>query len=88
MVYVLGYENLTGEKVDYIESYDFNNSNPITIELLDDDREKFVKKLEECEDNIKNSNYPKATELRVPKAKAFCKELKCDYYQDCHPTER
>ncbi len=88
MVYVLGYENLTGEKVDYIESYDFNNSNPITIELLDDDRDKFVKKLEECEDNIKNSNYPKATELRVPKAKTFCKELKCDYYQDCHPTER
>lgn len=49
MVYVLGYESLTGEKVDYIESYDFNNSNPITIELVDEDRERFVEKLEECE---------------------------------------
>ena len=88
MVYVLGYENLTGEKVDYIESYDFNNSNPITIELIDNDREKFVKKLAECEDNIKKSNYPKATELRVPKTAAFCKESKCEYYDDCHPTGR
>lgn len=88
MVYVLGYESLTGEKVDYIESYDFNNSNPITIELVDEDRERFVEKLEECEKNIKNSNYPKATELDVAKTVAFCKELKCDYYYDCHPTER
>lgn len=88
MVYVLGYESLTGEKVDYIESYDFNNSNPITIELVDGDRKRFIEKLEECEKNIKKSNYPKATELDVPKTAAFCKELKCDYYYDCHPTER
>ena len=45
MVYVLGYESLTGEKVDYIESYDFNNSNPITIELVDGDRKRFVDKV-------------------------------------------
>lgn len=88
MVYVLGYESLTGEKVDYIESYDFNNSNPTTIELANGDRKRFIEKLEECEKNIKKSNYPKVTELTNPRTKAFCKELKCDYYYDCHPTER
>ena len=88
MVYVLGYESLTGETVDYIESYDFNNSNPITIAVMDSDKEKFVKKLEACEENIKTSNYPKAIEGNTPKNATFCKELKCDYYNDCHYQQR
>lgn len=88
MVYVLGYESLTGETVDYIESYDFNNSNPITIAVMDADKEKFIKKLEACEESIKTSNYPKAIEGKVPKNATFCKELKCDYYNDCHYQQR
>ncbi len=87
MVYVLGYESLTGEKVDYIESYDFNNSNPITIELLDDDREKFGLRLKECENTIKTGNYKKIYELDKNRNHEFCKNIKCEFCESCYPKK-
>ena len=84
MVYVLGYESLTGEKVDYIESYYFNNSNPTTIELLNDDRDKFDKKLKECENIIRSNHYKKIFEIDKTRNKEFCKKINCDFYDFCH----
>ena len=83
MVYVLGYEKLTGEKVDYIESYDFNNSNPITIDLTSNDRKIFNDKLIDCETRIKNNSYPKAIQLKVNGDKEFCKNINCEFYESC-----
>lgn len=85
MVYVLGYENLTGEKVDYIESYDFNNSNPTIIELLDKDRKLFKMKLQDCEKTIRNSSYPKVFEIDSTKDYQFCKNIKCEFLDACYP---
>lgn len=87
MVYVLGYESLTGEKVDYIESYDFNTSNPITIELFDDDRKTFNQRLLHCENLIKNNNYPKAFEISAKKDDKFCKNIQCEFCEVCHPRK-
>ena len=84
MVYVLGYESLTGEKVDYIESYDFNNNNPTTIELYDDDRDTFDKRLRECENTIRSSDYKKIFEVDKTKDYNFCKNIKCEFYDSCH----
>ena len=87
MVYVLGYENLTGEKVDYIESYDFNNSNPITVELNDTDREEFKLSLVECEKRIRNSDFPKRKDLIPTQSEAFCKNVQCEYYYSCYKSK-
>lgn len=84
MVYVLGYESLTGEKVDYIESYDFNNSDPTTIELLENDRESFKHKLTECEQVIRSNNYKKANEIDETKSKAYCKQIGCEFVNCCY----
>lgn len=84
MVYVLGYESLTGEKVDYIESYDFNNSNPTTIELLDNDRETFNKRLRECENIIRTDNYSKIFEVDKTKTIEFCKNIQCEFCDFCY----
>ena len=84
MVYVLGYESLTGEKVDYIESYDFNNSNPTTIELLDDDRSAFRNQLADCERTIRSSNYRRITEIDPQKGKDFCRQIKCEFLDCCN----
>ena len=84
MVYVLGYECLTGEKVDYIESYDFNNSNPTIIELLENDREFFKNKLTDCEQVIRLSNYKKAREIDKNKDKEYCKQIGCDFINCCY----
>lgn len=84
MVYVLGYESLTGEKVDYIESYDFNNNNPTTIELYDDDRDTFDKRLRECENTIRSSDYKKIFEVDKTKDYNFCKNIMCEFYDSCH----
>lgn len=84
MVYVLGYESLTGEKVDYIESYDFNNSNPTTIELQEKDRELFKDKLGNCEKIIRSNNYKKICELDGKKGKDYCKQIGCDFLKCCH----
>lgn len=84
MVYVLGYEYLTGEKVDYIESYDFNNSNPTTIELLENDRDIFKQKLIDCEQVIRSSNYKKAKEIDKSKDKEYCGQIGCDFIDCCY----
>lgn len=84
MVYVLGYEYLTGEKVDYIESYDFNNSNPTTIELLENDRESFKHKLNDCEQVIRLNNYKKANEIDKTKGKDYCKQIGCEFVNCCY----
>lgn len=84
MVYVLGYESLTGEKVDYIESYDFNNSDPTTIELLENDRESFKHKLTECEQVIRSNNYKKANEIDETKSKDYCKQIGCEFVNCCY----
>lgn len=84
MVYVLGYESLTGEKVDYIESYDFNNSNPTTIELLDNDRDNFKSRLENCENTIHSNSYKKIFEIDSQKGKDFCKKIGCEFLDCCH----
>ena len=84
MVYVLGYEYLTGEKVDYIESYDFNNSNPTTIELLENDRDSFKSKLTDCEHVIRSNNYRKANEVDETRGKDYCKQIGCEFVNCCH----
>ena len=84
MVYVLGYESLTGEKVDYIESYDFNNSNPTTIELLENDREAFGKRLIECEKTIRANSYKRITEVDPQKDKTFCRQIGCEFFDCCN----
>ncbi len=84
MVYVLGYENLTGEKVDYIESYDFNNSNPVTVELLDTDRKKFKEALIGCEDKIRNNIFPKIKDIDPNINKDFCQNIQCEYCDSCY----
>lgn len=87
MVYVLGYESLTGEKVDYIESYDFNNSNPTTIELSDNDRDEFNHRLKECENTIRTSNYKKIIDVDKTRNHEFCKKIQCEFYDSCHPEK-
>ena len=84
MVYVLGYESLTGEKVDYIESYDFNNSNPTIIELFDNDKTIFEKRLKECESIIKSNVYKKAFEIDPSRDHIFCNNIGCEFYDSCH----
>lgn len=86
MVYVLGYESLTGEKVDYIESYDFNNNNPTTIELYDADRDAFNKRLRECENTIRTNNYRKIFEVDKTKDQSFCKNIDCEFRASCYPN--
>ena len=86
MVYVLGYESLTGEKVDYIESYDFNNNNPTTIELYDADRDAFNKRLRECENTIRTNNYRKIFEVDQTKDQSFCKNIDCEFCASCYPN--
>lgn len=87
MVYVLGYENLTGEHVDYIESYDFNHSNPTTIELTDGDREIFTKRLKECEITIKHGHFSKIIDEDTSKDYHFCENIQCEFFQVCHPEK-
>lgn len=83
MVYVLGYESLTNEKVDYIESYDFNKSNPTIIELSPEDRKNFKKILHDCQSRISKNEYPKAIEIDKQKSKEYCKKIKCEFIDSC-----
>lgn len=86
MVYVLGYENLTGDKVDFIESYDFNNNDPTRIQVEQVDKSAFRTKLEECHRVIKNSNYPKLGKEDSTKGKAYCQGIGCEFVKNCFPT--
>lgn len=86
MVYVLGYESLTNEKVDYIESYDFNKSNPTIIELLPEDRENFRRSLSDCQTMISKNVYPKATEIDDKRDREYCRHIKCEFMDSCYPN--
>lgn len=85
MVYVLGYESLTGDKVDFIESYDFNNNNPTRIPIVQDDKDKFRKKLEQCHDIIRNSAYDRIVNIDSTKGKKYCQNLGCEFARNCFP---
>lgn len=86
MVYVLGYENLTGDKVDFIESYDFNNNNPTRIPIIQADKDSFKKKLEHCHDIIRKANYEKITTIDPTKGKKHCQEMGCEFIKNCFPA--
>jgi len=86
MVYVLGYESLTSEKVDYIESYDFNKTNPTIIELLPEDRESFRRSLSSCQTMISKNTYPKATEIDDKRNRKYCEKIKCELMDSCYPN--
>ena len=86
MVYVLGYENLTGDKVDFIESYDFNNNDPTRIQVEQVDKAAFRAKLEECHRVIKNSSYPKLGKEDSTKGKTYCQNIGCEFVKNCFPV--
>lgn len=85
MVYVLGYESLTGDKVDFIESYDFNHNNPTRIPIMQEDKDMFRKKLEQCHDIIRNSSYDKIVNIDSTKGKKYCQDLGCEFVKSCFP---
>ena len=85
MVYVLGYENLTGDKVDFIESYDFNNNNPTRIPIVQNDKDVFRKKLERCHDVIRKAKYDKITTIDSSKGKKYCQDMGCEFIRNCFP---
>lgn len=86
MVYVLGYENLTGNKVDFIESYDFNHDNPTRIPIKQSDKDAFKSKLTECHRIIKESDYQKVGCIDPVKGKAYCQNIACELIGNCFPT--
>ncbi len=83
MVYVLGYESLTGDKVDFIESYDFNNNNPTRIKLEQADKDAFGVQLVECHRVIKESDFKKIGKTDTTKGKAYCKSTQCEFIKNC-----
>ena len=86
MVYVLGFESLTGDKVDFIESYDFNNNDPTRIQIEQADKDTFKVKLEECHRVISESSYPKVGKTDATKGKAYCERIGCEFIKNCFPT--
>lgn len=85
MVYVLGYESLTGDKVDFIESYDFNNNNPTRIPIVQADKDMFKKKLEDCHEIIRKARYDKITTIDPTKGKKDCRDMGCEFIGNCFP---
>lgn len=85
MVYVLGFESLTGDKVDFIESYDFNNNDPTRILIDQTDKDFFKKKLEDCHEVIRASNYPKIISTDSTKGKPYCQGIGCEFISHCFP---
>lgn len=85
MVYVLGFESLTGDVVDFIESYDFNNNDPTRIPIEQADKDGFKKKLEDCHEVIRTSSYAKVTNLDPSKGKAYCQGINCEFIRNCYP---
>lgn len=86
MVYVLGFESLTGDKVDFIESYDFNNNDPTRVQIEQTDKDAFNKKLEDCHSVISNSSYPQIGITDATKGKAYCERISCEFIKNCYPT--
>lgn len=85
MVYVLGYESLTGDKVDFIESYDFNSNNPTRIPIVQGDKDVFKKRLEQCHDVIRKAAYDKITDIDSSKGKKYCQDIGCEFIKNCFP---
>lgn len=85
MVYVLGYESLTGDKVDFIESYDFNNNDPTRIQIDQSDKEVFKEKLGECHRVIRDADYPKVGRTDATKGKVYCQGIGCEFIENCFP---
>lgn len=85
MVYVLGYESLTGDKVDFIESYDFNNNDPTRIQIEQEDKEMFKEKLGECHRVIREADYPKVGRTDITKGKTYCQGIGCEFIGSCFP---
>ena len=85
MVYVLGYESLTGDKVDFIESYDFNSNNPTRIPIVQRDKDIFRKKLEQCHNVIRKGQYDKIINIDSSKGKKHCQESECEFVKNCFP---
>lgn len=85
MVYVLGYENLTGNKVDFIESYDFNNNNPTRISIEQSDKDMFKKRLQEYHEVIRKGQYDKITMLNSAKGEKDCRNMGCEFVGNCFP---
>ena len=85
MVYVLGFESLTGDKVDFIESYDFNNNDPTRIPIEQTDKDDFKKKLEACHDVIRTSNYVPVS-VDPAKGKSYCQHINCEFIKNCFPN--
>lgn len=83
MIYVLGYESLTGENVDYIESYDFSNTDPKVLPIRSQDKELFKVKLKQCQDIIKSGNYMKIVDLDSRLNKKYCSEIDCAFCKSC-----
>lgn len=83
MVYVLGYESLTGDKVDYIESYDFNNTNPTVLPVTEIDKVEFRSKLQNCQSMVTNGNYEKIINIDSNKTKTYCKSIGCAFVDSC-----
>jgi DNA helicase-2/ATP-dependent DNA helicase PcrA len=82
LVYVLGFESLTGEKVDYIESYDFNKNDPTRIQIEQADKDAFKAKLEECHKVIHSSHYVQSCKDPA-KGINYCKSIKCEFEKIC-----
>lgn len=85
MVYVLGFESLTGETVDFIESYDFNSNNPTRIVVSNEDKVSFRGKLEQCHSVINAASYNRITDIDPEKDKSHCKKMGCEFLSTCHP---
>jgi len=87
MVYVLGYENLTGDKVDFIESYDFNHNDPTRIKIEQADKDVFRVQLAECHRVIKESDFKKVGKTDKAKGKAYCQAVQCEFIKNCFPDD-
>jgi len=85
MVYVLGFESLTGDKVDFIESYDFNNNDPTRIPIEEVDKNAFKLKLEDCHRVIKDADYSKSGVVDQTKGKSYCQNINCEFIGNCFP---
>jgi DNA helicase-2/ATP-dependent DNA helicase PcrA len=85
MVYVLGFESLTGDRVDFIESYDFNNNDPTRIQIQQADKDAFKAKLAQCHQVISASSYPKVGKTDAAKGKPYCENIGCEFIKNCFP---
>ncbi len=85
MVYVLGFESLTGDMVDFIESYDFNKNDPTRIQITQADKDAFKARLSDCHQVIRNSDYKKVGCVDPAKGKDYCKSIGCEFIRNCFP---